>query len=198
MAKDPAVLFYTADFITGTFTMTDAQRGQYILLLCLQHQKGYLTEKDMLNICKTYDEDIFCKFIIEDGKYYNERMKIESDKRKKYSESRRKNRSITDESNKKVKKENNISITYDKHMVNENENINENIIKDESKKIPPKIEDVILYCKERNNGVDPDRWFNFYSAKGWLIGKAKMKDWKAAVRTWENKSNERQKPKLAM
>lgn len=198
MTKDPAVLFYTADFITGTFTMTDAQRGQYILLLCLQHQKGYLTEKDMLNICKTYDEDIYCKFIVKDGKYYNERMKYESDKRKKYSESRRKNRSITDESNKKVKKENNISITYDKHMVNENENINENIIKDESKKIPPKIEDVILYCKERNNGVDPDRWFNFYSAKGWLIGKAKMKDWKAAVRTWENKSNERQKPKLAM
>ena len=192
MTKDPAVLFYTADFITGTFTMTDAQRGQYILLLCLQHQKGYLTEKDMLNICKTYDEDIYCKFIVKDGKYYNERMKYESDKRKKYSESRRKNRSITDESNKKVKKENNISITYDKHMVNEN------IIKDESKKIPPKIEDVILYCKERNNGVDPDRWFNFYSAKGWLIGKAKMKDWKAAVRTWENKSNERQKPKLAM
>ena len=43
MSKDPAILFYTGDFITGTLTMTDDQRGKYILLLCLQHQKGRLT-----------------------------------------------------------------------------------------------------------------------------------------------------------
>ncbi len=60
----------------------------------------------------------------------------------------------------------------------------------ENNNIPPKIEDVIAYCKERNNGVDPQKWFNFYSAKGWFIGKNRMKDWKAAVRTWEQqKSN---------
>ena len=51
----------------------------------------------------------------------------------------------------------------------------------------PTLEEVIEYCKERNNGVDSNKWFNFYSAKGWLIGKNKMKDWKAAVRTWEKK-----------
>lgn len=52
---------------------------------------------------------------------------------------------------------------------------------------PPTLEEVKSYCLERNNGVDYDKWFNFYSAKGWLIGKNKMKDWKAAVRTWEIK-----------
>lgn len=51
--------------------------------------------------------------------------------------------------------------------------------------IPPPIEDVKAYCKERGNNVDVDRWFDFYISKGWLIGKNKMKDWKAAVRTWE-------------
>ena len=51
--------------------------------------------------------------------------------------------------------------------------------------IPPTLEEVISYCKERNNSVDPQKWYDFYSAKGWMIGKNKMKDWKAAVRTWE-------------
>jgi hypothetical protein len=50
---------------------------------------------------------------------------------------------------------------------------------------PPTLEEVISYCKERNNSVDPQKWYDFYSAKGWMIGKNKMKDWKAAVRTWE-------------
>ena len=54
---------------------------------------------------------------------------------------------------------------------------------------PPTLEEVAAYCKERNNGVDPQKWYDFYSAKGWMIGKNKMKDWKAAVRTWE-KSND--------
>ncbi len=49
----------------------------------------------------------------------------------------------------------------------------------------PTIDQVTAYCLERRKGVDPEQWFNFYSAKGWMIGKNKMKDWKAAVRTWE-------------
>jgi uncharacterized protein YdaU (DUF1376 family) len=130
MAKDPAILFYTSDFISGTLTMTDEQRGKYILLLCLQHQKGKLTEKDMLNICKTYNEDIFSKFKKNgQGLFFNERMDEEINKRKKYSESRRKNRS----GKKKKPKEDmsNTSETYVKHMEDEDENININVFEDE-------------------------------------------------------------------
>jgi hypothetical protein len=54
--------------------------------------------------------------------------------------------------------------------------------------IPPKIEWVKKYCEERGNGVNAEKWFNHYQAKDWMIGKNKMKDWEAAVRTWE-KSN---------
>lgn len=50
---------------------------------------------------------------------------------------------------------------------------------------PPTIEEVKAYCDERNNGVNPNKWYDFYSSKGWMVGKNKMKDWKAAVRTWE-------------
>ncbi len=51
---------------------------------------------------------------------------------------------------------------------------------------PPTLEEVKAYCQERKNGVNWERWHNFYSAKGWMVGKNKMKDWKAAVRTWED------------
>jgi predicted phage replisome organizer len=51
--------------------------------------------------------------------------------------------------------------------------------------IPPTLEEVTAYCKERNNRVDAGRFVDFYSAKGWMVGKNKMKDWKSAVRTWE-------------
>ena len=52
---------------------------------------------------------------------------------------------------------------------------------------PPTLEEVTEYCRERNNGIDPQRFIDFYAAKGWMIGKNKMKDWKAAVRTWEKR-----------
>lgn len=50
---------------------------------------------------------------------------------------------------------------------------------------PPTLEEVKAYCWERNKGVNPERWYNYYTANGWMVGRTKMKDWKAAVRTWE-------------
>ena len=91
MSKDPAVLFYTSDFLSGTFTMTNEQVGKYIRLLCLQHQKGKLTEKDMLSICQAYDVDIWEKFEQLDGFFINNRMYDEAIRRSKFTESRRNN-----------------------------------------------------------------------------------------------------------
>ena len=51
--------------------------------------------------------------------------------------------------------------------------------------VPPSIQDVATYCAERNNGVDAQRFVDYYTANGWKVGKNPMKDWKAAVRTWE-------------
>lgn len=52
---------------------------------------------------------------------------------------------------------------------------------------PPTLEQVKSYCKERGNTVNPEAFVNFYESKGWMVGKNRMKDWKAAVRTWEQK-----------
>lgn len=50
---------------------------------------------------------------------------------------------------------------------------------------PPSVDEVRAYCTERNNNVDPETFVDFYESKGWMVGKNKMKDWKAAVRNWE-------------
>ena len=58
---------------------------------------------------------------------------------------------------------------------------------------PPTIDEVKQYCEERKNNIDPMAFIDFYSSKGWMIGKNRMKDWKAAVRTWERKRKEESK-----
>ena len=55
--------------------------------------------------------------------------------------------------------------------------------------VKPTVDEVAAYCRERNNGIDAEAFVDFYDSKGWLIGKNPMKDWKAAVRTWERKDN---------
>jgi predicted transcriptional regulator len=51
--------------------------------------------------------------------------------------------------------------------------------------VKPTLEEVQAYCLERGKGVDAQKWYDYYSANGWKVGKNPMKDWKAAVRTWE-------------
>jgi len=55
----------------------------------------------------------------------------------------------------------------------------------------PTLDEVQAYCQERGNSIDPERFIDFYASKGWMIGKNKMKDWKAAVRNWERRDRER-------
>lgn len=59
---------------------------------------------------------------------------------------------------------------------------------------PPTLEDVIAYCNERGNSVDAQHFIDYYTSNGWLVGKNKMKDWKAAIRTWERNGYSSSKP----
>ena len=80
--------------------------------------------------------------------------------------------------------------TTPKHT-NKNEKNDKNEKKNNIKRFtPPTYEQVSGYCKERNNTVDANVFIDFYESKGWMVGKNKMKDWKAAVRNWErNRGN---------
>jgi hypothetical protein len=126
MAKDPAFLFYPGDFNTGTQFFNDEQVGKYMRLLMAQHQHGHLTEEQVIFICKSYDKQVMSKFTKDSaGLWYNERLQIETIKRKKFVESRSKNK----EGKTKPK---NTSFSYDSHMENENENKDLNNNKKES------------------------------------------------------------------
>ena len=61
--------------------------------------------------------------------------------------------------------------------------------------IPPTTDQVKEYCLERKNNVDSQRFIDHYSSNGWMVGKNKMKDWKASVRTWEKSNFSNTKPK---
>jgi hypothetical protein len=65
---------------------------------------------------------------------------------------------------------------------------------------PPSVEEVDAYCKERGNKINAQTFVDFYASKGWRVGNNQMKDWKACVRTWEQRENSQagssQKPRL--
>lgn len=144
MAKDPAFLFYSSDFIVGTYEMTDAQVGQYIRLLCLQHAKGHLKESLMVSTMGgKLDEAIACKFLIdENGHYYNERLDAEVNRRREYSESRARNRmSRADASQGEDTgtQEKDVSIICETHVPHmETETITTNKIPNLDKNVPKK------------------------------------------------------------
>jgi uncharacterized protein YdaU (DUF1376 family) len=90
--KDPAFLFYTNDFDSGTKFFTNEQLGIYVRVLMAQHQHGRLTEKQILFIMGKMDEDVILKFKKDDkGLYFNERLENEIERRKSFSNSRREN-----------------------------------------------------------------------------------------------------------
>ena len=67
--------------------------------------------------------------------------------------------------------------------------VNNNSAKAQKIFVKPTVDEVRAYCNERNNNVDAESFVDFYESKGWMVGKNKMKDWKAAVRTWERSRN---------
>ncbi len=67
-------------------------------------------------------------------------------------------------------------------------NVNVNVDVRNKKFIKPSIEEIESYCKERNNNIDANAFYDFYESKGWKVGNQPMKNWKACIRTWENRN----------
>lgn len=93
--------------------------------------------------------------------------------------------------------ENNRKTTYPLLNENEDENVDENEEGNKRSKCsafyPPSLQEVKDYIAEKGYAVDARRFIDFYESKGWMIGKNKMKDWRASVRTWTRRPDENQK-----
>lgn len=140
MAKDPAFLFYSSDFLIGVADLNFEERGKYITLLCLQHQKGPLSSKVIGMTVGVISEDLRKKFSVDgDGNLFNERLLDESTKRNNYTESRRNN----------ARKPKAYATAKNEHKENEDVNRNENIIEDvNTTPFQKKVAEFFNYRKE--------------------------------------------------
>lgn len=192
-SKDPAFLFYTDNFQSGTQFFTDEQVGKYIRLLCAQHLHGHLSEKQVLLICKSQDKDtdeILTKFKRDElGLFYNERLENEVNKRKKFTESRAINR--LGKLKKEVKK---TRKTHDNHVGNENEdgNKNKNGMPEKEKtadipELPEFMNHARALCDKAQLNFDElsfsiESKYQTWVADGWKDGNGnKIKVWKTKL-----------------
>lgn len=179
MAKDPAFLFYTNDFLSGTQFFTDEQVGKYLRLLMAQHQHGHLSEKQVLFICKTFDSDIMEKFIKDDaGFYFNSKLEKLINERISFSESRRNNR--LGKTKKQVKKK---SKTSDSHKEDEIED--ENKEQNKLKGVPEKdvfVKYGLEITKNEHYTYSIAAKYEQWLADGWRDGnKKKITNWKTKL-----------------
>ena len=197
--KDPAVLFYTSDFLSGCALMDMRERGQYITLLCLQRERGHMTMQEIIRAVKKPSDEVMSKFQKDDdGKYFNRRMELEIEKRDKHCQRQRENIS------KRWNKENDNSGISDGSacgnttvlpLGNGNGNRKESSSISEKKRkkfIPPTLEDVSAYAKERGAQNLAQKFFDYFSAGNWVDGKGDpVRNWKQKFLTWESREKER-------
>ena len=122
MAKDPAFLFYPNDFNGGTMGMSFEQKGAYLTLLILQHNRGHMTSHMIGQTIGQLWAEIKDKFLADnDGLFYNERLELEINKRKSFTKSRNNNLKGTNQHSKAQKEDSGHTTS---HMENRNEDIN--------------------------------------------------------------------------
>lgn len=200
--KAPAFQFYADDFLAGTITMTNEERGAYIALLCLQWSKGSLTENDFQRVCigmPPHSQRI-CqdKFQIDaDGNYRNKRLEAEREKQDQYRKKQ------TDNAKKRwVGNATAYATALPAHMPNvcspspsPSPNKEESIASEpqRSRFAPPTIKEVEDRCLEIGLPTsEASKFVNYYESKGWIVGRSKMKSWKASLAGWKDRHNERQ------
>lgn len=192
--------FYCADgYLKRTAKLTDEEVGRLFRACMIYHATGEIVELEGR-------ESVAFDFIREDIDAANEAYAAKC-------ETNRRNRlgTATDEALQPTTNDNERGRTIS--TVNErgrtSTNVHESAKEKEKEKeedkekdkgieirrfTPPTLDEVRAYCKERNNKVDYERFVDFYTSKGWKVGNQPMKDWKAAVRTWERNGSQSSQP----
>ena len=204
--RAPAFQFYADDFLAGTMTMTNEERGAYISLLCLQWSKGFVTELDIQRIClgmPTHCQGICqSKFQLgDDGHDRNQRLEVERSKQKERSQKQ------TDIANLRWNKNAKAMPThYQEDAEAYAKSVPEvcspspspsPITKIQADKPPstrfqkPTLEQ--LNTKAALIGLsttEVDKFWNYYESNGWKVGKNPMKSWSAALQNWLSRVRE--------
>jgi uncharacterized protein YdaU (DUF1376 family) len=201
--KAPAFQFYADDFLAGTITMTNEERGAYIALLCIQWSKEALTENDFQRVCAGMPphSQRICqsKFQIDaDGNYRNQRLETEREKQIQYRKKQ------TDNANKRwVGNATAYPTALPADMPNAcspspspTPNDKEESIAPKSQRsrfVAPSVQEVETACVEIGlPASEAGRFIDYYESKGWKVNKSQMKSWIASLRNWKRNRDERQ------
>lgn len=170
--------------------LTMAQRGQLITAIFEYRLKGETTQSLSENVYMAYH--LITSQIRRDTEKYEKLC----EKRRQAIETRYK-QANTNEYKCSNSNQMNTNATYTDTVTNTvtdtvTDTVKEESIKEEKRKrfLPPSLEEVKKYCSERGNYVNAEQFTDFYTAKGWKVGSNPMKDWKAAVRTWERRDKQ--------
>jgi uncharacterized protein YdaU (DUF1376 family) len=192
--------FYWGDYLADTAHLTQGEHGAYILLLARYFKDGKplrAFDDDLMIICRSKNRkecdnvrSVLRQFFVLQGKtdtepgfYHNLRADRELLKRREISTKRSLARQKTIDQQ--------VSTSVDQKMTSVTHTHTHTHIKPNTKSYGnhfkiPSLGEVQAYCQKRANRVDPQQWFNHYTSNGWKVGKNAMKDWRAAVRTWEH------------
>lgn len=176
-----------------TGTLSDAAFRTYIELLCLARKRGDDGETGKTseeldwqlrrNVTVTLQELLQKQLVTVND---DETIAIPA-----FGERQRKSDSSAERVRKyrenKKKENGNVTVTQPSRPKSKSkkENKSKDIREKAKRFVPPSIQQVKEYCLSRNNQVDPERFIDHYTSNGWHVGKNKMKDWKASIRTWE-------------
>ena len=167
--------------------LNDAERGRLFTALLIYSQTG---DAPHLDGNERFVFPVMREQIDRDSKKYAAKCERNRENvMKRYSNEYERNQSYSNATNTKTKKK-----TKTRTKTKENiEGVPGRTPADKPPKtrafVPPSVEEVRAYCLERGNNIDPQYFVDYYEARGWMIGKNKMKDWRAAMRTWEQRNS---------
>jgi len=182
--------FYPDKYLGGTAGFSFDMHGAYIIMLIQQWESGpFSAELAIKKTGKLWDKISF-KFEKTEAGYVNIRMAEESSHKREIAEIRRKAvlsryKCTTNEGTNVLQT---VSVSDSVSVSSLNTKKEKNVF------IKPSLEDIRNYIKENRYSVEPEKWFNHYESNGWKVGKNPMKNWKAAVRTWEHSEYNKNRP----
>jgi len=193
MSKDPAVLFYTSDFLTGTEFFSFEEKGKYVHLLCTQHQNGHLPESYMLKIIGDKTNQVWNKFIKDnEGLYFNVRMDEETKRRKNFTESRKKNISKRYETTSVDTHETTSVEIMKPHMETVTDTITKDVINTNKENRFNKEKILQYFSDKRYPETEAELFYNHYESQGWVTGSGlPITNWKLKAENWHKEQQRR-------
>lgn len=184
MAKQPGIILYLSEYQRIRNNLSQAQKGDLLdaLMDFGDTEQEYQGDDPVVGVVFS----LFSAAIRKANEKYDETCRQNAENvRKRWERRHAEDTTVYD----RIRDDSTEYETYQTQTTNTNPNPNESTSTSKTKKvrfIPPTVDEVKAYCDERQNGIDPEQFVDYYTARGWEARPGqKIKDWKASVRTWE-------------